>query len=241
MAAATQNRECLQLGAPFKIGRGKIAASTKIYANTIVARNTAGHIVPAANTAGLVVVGMSLAEFDNSAGAAGDLECEYGVGVYGFPNDTGKPIALADSGRMAYVHDDQTLCDEREGSVVEAGPVFWYDSGDDIVYVTIGIEGREYVLGEETVTSGALSLYKAVSLISVTGTQAYTLADGLYVGQIKYLRCTVAATTPDGTLTPTNLADGSTLDFDAVEEAYALMWMGTAWRVLYVIGGAIGA
>lgn len=95
------------------------------------------------------------------------------------------------------------------------------------------------VRGAETVTTGALSLFTETSFISVTGTIAYTLADGLYVGQKKYCRCTVAASTPDGTLTPAHPTGFSTADFDATEEAYCFSWNGAAWECLYVIGGAL--
>jgi hypothetical protein len=91
----------------------------------------------------------------------------------------------------------------------------------------------------ETVTTGAVSVLTETTYISCTGTVAYTLADGLWVGQKKYLRCTVAASTPDGTLTPANATGWTSADFDATEEAYGLRWDGAGWEVLYVIGGAI--
>ena len=91
----------------------------------------------------------------------------------------------------------------------------------------------------ETVTSGALSLYTELSYMSVTGTQAYTLADGLYVGQKKYCRCTVAASTPDGTLTPASVSGFATANFDATEEAYIFIWNGAAWECAHVTGGVL--
>jgi hypothetical protein len=97
----------------------------------------------------------------------------------------------------------------------------------------IVIEGGGLVGGEEeTVTSGALALNKSLHLISVTGTQAYTLADGTYVGQRKTLVCTVAASTPDGSVQPTNLAGFTDITFDAVGETAELIWDGTNWNAL---------
>jgi hypothetical protein len=101
------------------------------------------------------------------------------------------------------------------------------------------IDFRLGVRGADTVTSGALSIYTLVSFISVTGTQAYTLADGLYTGQMKFCRCTVAASTPDGTLTPATPVGFSTADFDAVEEAYIFIWNGAGWECANVNGGAL--
>lgn len=91
----------------------------------------------------------------------------------------------------------------------------------------------------ETVTAGAISAVTRTSLISVTGTEAYTLADGSYEGQRKTLYCVVAATTPDGTITPATLVGGTTLDMDAVSESYELEWHASGWNVVNTVGGAI--
>lgn len=94
----------------------------------------------------------------------------------------------------------------------------------------------------EAVTSGALSLLHRTSLISVTGTVAYTLPDGWFEGQRKSLRVTVAAGTPDGTLTPATFADGTSLDLDAVNESVELEWHADGgWRVVHIVGATITA
>lgn len=91
----------------------------------------------------------------------------------------------------------------------------------------------------ELVTSGAISLLCRTTKLSVTGTQAYTLADGLYLGQRKSLICYVAASTPDGTVTPANFFDGTNIDFDAVLESTELEWDGTNWFVINLNGNAV--
>jgi hypothetical protein len=85
---------------------------------------------------------------------------------------------------------------------------------------------------EETVTVGVIAPTKPLTLLSVDGTKAYSLADGTYKGQRKIIRCTVASNTPAGTITPAHLADGTTLFFNAVEDMVELVWNGTAWRVV---------
>lgn len=94
-------------------------------------------------------------------------------------------------------------------------------------------------LAADTVASGACLLFTQTTYITVDGTKAYTLADGLYLGQLKFFRCTAAINTPDGTLTPANATGFTSLDFDAAEEAYGLRWDGAGWEVLYVIAGAV--
>ena len=88
----------------------------------------------------------------------------------------------------------------------------------------------------ETVTSGALSATMPVSYLSVTGTQAYTLPNGVVKGQKKKIYCTVAATIPAGTLTITTpnatagLVLSSTFFFDTVGQGLELTWDGAAWN-----------
>lgn len=88
-------------------------------------------------------------------------------------------------------------------------------------------------VGQETVTSGALSLTKK-TLLSTTGTQAYTLADGTAAGQRKIIECTVAATTPLGTVTITTPAgsEPATHVFTAVGQVLVLEWQAPGWHVV---------
>jgi hypothetical protein len=98
----------------------------------------------------------------------------------------------------------------------------------------------------ETVTSGALSATMPVSYLSVTGSQAYTLPNGMTKGQRKLIYCTVAATIPAGTLTittpsaVTGFVLSSTFFFDTVGQGLELYWDGVAWNGLRVLraGGA---
>jgi hypothetical protein len=218
----------------------KVAASTVIYAGALVAVNSAGHAVPAAATAGLRVVGVAQAAANNASGSAGDIKCQVLTGVFHFANDT-DAIAQADQGRFCYVQDDQTVQDENGGSAIVAGIVDEVASDGVWVYVApeaAGVGGL--ISGIETVTTGALSLFTRTSLISVTGTQAYTLANGLYEGQRKTLRVIVAASTPDGTLTPATFADGTSIDLDAVNECVELEYHDTGgWRVVAIAGATI--
>lgn len=90
-----------------------------------------------------------------------------------------------------------------------------------------------------TVATGAVDPMKTLSLISVDGTKAYTLADGKYRGQRVAIRVITAANTPDGTLTPASFEDGTSIDLDAVNEAAELEWNGTKWRLVYIIGATV--
>jgi hypothetical protein len=99
---------------------------------------------------------------------------------------------------------------------------------------TMGV-ANSYVGGDETVTSGNLSAYTVTSYISVTGTQAYTLPNGVVNGQRKRIECSVASTTPAGTLTITTPFTGeqATYFFDFVGQMIELEWRAaTGWHIV---------
>lgn len=86
-------------------------------------------------------------------------------------------------------------------------------------------------------TSGAISVVNRTTLLSITGTVAYTLASGLYAGQRKTIQASVAASIPAGQITGTFLdTDGTTgrttADYNAVGDYLELEWTGAAWQVL---------
>ena len=101
------------------------------------------------------------------------------------------------------------------------------------------IDQKEYAGGLETATSGALSVSKEISLLSITGTKAFTLADGTYVGQVKKIRCSVAASTPVGTITPNLMAGGLTTLYTSVaalNDSCELVWTTAGWVIAKIIG-----
>lgn len=82
----------------------------------------------------------------------------------------------------------------------------------------------------ETVASGPISVYTRLSVMTTAGAQAYQLADGIFVGQRKTIRC--GATNNTGTITPVSPVGYATLALDAVQEFVELWWNGAAWELL---------
>jgi len=123
----------------------------------------------------------------------------------------------------------------QSGTGIPAGWAMKTTAADEYCPVLLANQaGVAAVTSEETVTSGALSLNPQFTYLSVTGTQAYTLAAGTYVGQRKIIECTVAASTPVGTLT---LADAYGTEplthvFRAVGQKLVLEWRTGGWKVL---------
>lgn len=88
---------------------------------------------------------------------------------------------------------------------------------------------------------GAVSPYVSHAVFDIDGTVALTLADGFFNGQKLTGYVIAAANTPDGTLTPENLHNGTSIDLDAVGEAFELTWYDTDWQVTNLVGATVNA
>ena len=76
---------------------------------------------------------------------------------------------------------------------------------------------------------GAISLTTGVTLITTTGTDAYTLADGTE-GQIKIISLKVKV--GNATVTPDNFINGTSLLFNNVEDSVILLYQSTGWTLI---------
>lgn len=86
-----------------------VAANTTIYQGTLVALDVTGQAVPAADAAGLRVVGVACQTYDNSDGAAGATLATVRRGTFLFQNSVTQPLTAADAGKIAVVEDDSTI------------------------------------------------------------------------------------------------------------------------------------
>ena len=90
--------------------------------------------------------------------------------------------------------------------------------------------------------AGAINVTSFLTKWTTTGTQAGTLADGAKIGQLKKIQMIVDG--GDGTLTPTNLVDGTTITFADAGDFVLLMWLGITaggWKILEAGNDADGA
>ena len=76
---------------------------------------------------------------------------------------------------------------------------------------------------------GAISLTTGVTLITTTGTDAYTLADGVE-GQIKIISMKVDG--GNGTVTPDNFVNGTSILFNNVEDTIIMLYQSTGWILI---------
>lgn len=142
-----------------------VAATTKIYAGTLVALNATGYLVSASNTAGLRVIGRAEADVDNSAGADGDLSADVKISVFRFDNSGANALTIADIGATAFVEDNQTVASTASNKV-KAGRVMAID--DDGVW--INTEHASVVPAADTITGAAdLAALKTALLALLQG------------------------------------------------------------------------
>jgi hypothetical protein len=105
-----------------------VEAATKIYAGSLVAVNAAGNAVPAADAAGLTVLGMAEGQVDNSAGAAGDRRVSVRRRrTFKFANSAANALTAADVGGDALVEADDIVAKVSTNGIV-AGKVIEVDA-----------------------------------------------------------------------------------------------------------------
>ena len=76
---------------------------------------------------------------------------------------------------------------------------------------------------------GAISVTTGVTFITTTGTDAYTLADGVE-GQFKII--IMKAHGGNGTVTPTNLVGYTAVRFTGVNNNVQLLYGSTGWNII---------
>jgi hypothetical protein len=84
-----------------------VAASTAIYKGALVRISAAGYLAPCASESGAVFAGVAFEKVNNSAGAAGALECR--VEQYGTYEFAAAGIVAADLGKKVYAADDNLV------------------------------------------------------------------------------------------------------------------------------------
>lgn len=107
------------------------------------------------------------------------------------------------------------------------------------ILAAVNQQSGGYELLDTTAASLDLTVYE--SRLSVSGTMAFTLPNGTFIGQKKRVRCIAAASTPACTLTvttpetATGFACASTFFFDTLGQEIEFEWTeNSKWRAIYV-------
>lgn len=103
-------------------------------------------------------------------------------------------------------------------------------SFDAAVSTTGSLTGTTLIGSVQALTgAGAISTTTLATELTTTGINALTLADGT-AGQVKII--VMIADGGDGTLTPTNFGNGTTITFNDVGDAVCLVFVGTDWWIV---------
>lgn len=218
-----------------------LAASTKVFGGAIAAVDSAGRAVVAlAATADLDVAGRYQAQVDNSSGAAEDENVDVAQGVFRWNNSSGDAVTQADVGKPCWLEDDNTVARVPGANAMAVGWVEEVDS--DGVWVRSGLrvidndEAMAYTADEAITAPGAISVLTRRTTVDIDGTDAYTLADGVFVGQTKEVVCVAVANSPSGDITPANFNDGTSVSLTVVGQAAVFRWDGSGWDLVHTDG-----
>jgi hypothetical protein len=110
----------------------RVAADAVVFLGAMVAVRADGFAVPAADAAGMAVIGVAQEHVSNAGGGDGAARVRVQKGVFGIPNSATAAIEQAGIGRPALVEDDGTVAATASAGVI-AGVVDEIDG--DRVYV----------------------------------------------------------------------------------------------------------
>lgn len=114
-----------------------VAASTRIYAGSLMCLDASGNAVPGSTATTLTARGVAQEQVDNSAGIAGALRIESRRGVFPFANSaSADEITRADIGANAYIVDDQTVA-KTDGTATRSVAGVIRDVDSDGVWIEI--------------------------------------------------------------------------------------------------------
>lgn len=128
MAAATSDQNTERRSG--KVVSVPLAAGVKIFGGTLVARNASGYGRPAADAAGLKVVGVAQRTVDNTGGANGAVSVDVEKAVARLANSGTAPLGITHCEGDCYVADDSTVAATGGTNSIKAGRVLEVDPAD---------------------------------------------------------------------------------------------------------------
>lgn len=252
MSALSAARTNVSNKGPIKNHFGYKTKATKVFYNgAMVMVGTDGYLIPAATTVGGRGVGIidlgNLNSKDTTGLSDGDFVADVVSGIFPMFAGTSTDLpTIADLEKPVYFLDDQTISRLPGAGRPVAGILKKIDGTS--FYVAMGDgSGNPGAATEASATAwqgigstenvaapGAISVLTHETLLTtIDGTDAFTLADGLFVGQEKIIRSsTTGANTPIGTVTPaTPRGFASITAFGVIGDLATLVWTATGWII----------
>lgn len=233
-------------------------ASKTFWGGALVCLDAGRFSVPAVSTAGgrcAGVVDLDDKESFVSSAVDGADNVKLRTGIFPFKiGATVDALLKADELSDVFVLDDQTV-GKTDGGVGRpvAGQLWLVGDADGapnatgaVAWVSVGgprIEGgtRGARIPDTIAAAGAISVTTEWTLASVTGTTAYTLADGTRLGQRKLVTVVAGASTPAATITPATPSGFATVSaLGAIGDLVEFEWTLVAGVAAWVIRAANG-
>lgn len=249
MTAAAANHDIVKYYGPRYI-QGPCNGGSILYQGAMWARNAEGNFVPAADTAGLSSpVGRGAVFVDGTGLSDGHADLAHGKcepGVYAYAATAALVSAgIAQLGKTVYVKDDLTVGLESDTTNgIPAGRLEEIRGSDFLI--AVGLFGE--LTGEgaalfDTVAyaaPGAIDPNARYATLAVDGTDAYTLADGSYVGQVVNVFVISGANTPIATITPaTRVGYANVTALGALGDLVRFEWTSDGWFITAANGVTI--
>lgn len=110
MALSANSSTIVEKQSPYSLRQDfPVAAGARLFQGAIICIDLDGFLVPAADTAGFVVIGRCENEADNTGGADGDINATVFAGIFGPYVNTGSTISQTNVGQPCGVVDDEAV------------------------------------------------------------------------------------------------------------------------------------
>ena len=107
-----------------------VAASSKIYAGSIVVANASGYAVKGSKATGLTYLGRAEEQVDNSSGSDGDIHVLVRRNrAFKWKNFATSKVTQAEQGKSCYIEDDETVAKASAGRSVIGKVLIVEDDG----------------------------------------------------------------------------------------------------------------
>lgn len=265
MSAQTAARKSLQMGTPDLVLSASLdillKANAKPFVGGVVATDATGYGVAATAVTGLIVSGILRpkagypAQYDNTGGANGAIIAPVQQGIFAMHVGTaGDALAQADLFAPVYLVDDNTVGKTDGGATPRslAGIFMGFTPNGTDAFVLMSSQLNAMMLASRQVSeagmsvesisgAGAISVTTDVTLLTISGTIVYTLANGTKIGQRKIVTCISATSSPIGSIVVASPRGFATLTaIGAIGPVAVFRWTATGWIIESAKVGTIG-
>jgi hypothetical protein len=258
MTALAASKKIFQMGVPAEVLAPsidvKLKAAAKVYVGGVVmVEVNGGYGVAGSALPGYICAGLAMpyegfpVVYDNTSGASGDITAKVEQGTFAFLVGTSTDVLTqADVGNPVFLIDDQTVGRLDGGATPRplAGIFMGFAPNGTSALVFMALQTNALIAAASQVSAegtkitliaaaGAIDPTSDVVIATITGTTAYTLADGTKIGKrLRLVSSNASGGTPAATVTPaTPRLHTSVSAIGATGDFIEWVWTATGWLV----------